>query len=135
MAESQIIVVEDEALIALAIQRQLLRWGYGVPAMIASGEEAVQKAGEIRPDLVLMDIRLQGKIDGIEAAGQIYARFGIPTVYLSALSDGATVLQAKSAHSFGYVSKPINEAQLRSAIETALREHEMEERGHDEGSR
>ncbi len=129
MAEAQIMIVEDEALVALGLQHELIGLGYGVPAVVASGEEAVRKAGELRLDLVLMDVRLRGEMDGIEAAEQIYARFGIPVVYLSALPDSVTRPQAGSAYSFGHVSKPISKAQLHSAIETALREHEMEKKG------
>ena len=128
MTEPQIMIVEDEALVALGIQHELIGLGYGVPAVVASGDEAVRKAGEMRLDLVLMDIRLRGEMDGIEAAGQIYARFGIPVVYLSALPESAARLPTGSAHSFGYVTKPVSKAQLRSAIETALHKHEMEKK-------
>jgi len=128
MTEAQIMIVEDEALVALGLQHELIGLGYGVPAVVASGEEAVRKAGELRLDLVLMDVRLWGEMDGIEAAEQIYARFGIPVVYLSALPD-SMIRQAGSAHTFGHVSKPISKAQLHSAIETALREHEVEKKG------
>ncbi|MCI0528677.1 MAG: response regulator, partial [Nitrospira sp.] len=91
MMKAQILVVEDNTIVAKDIQYSLKQLGYTVPTIAFSGEEAVQEAGEIRPDLVLMDIRLNGDMDGVEAARQIHERFDIPVIYLTAHSDGPTI--------------------------------------------
>jgi CheY-like chemotaxis protein len=84
MANAKILVVEDEAIVAKDLQYRLTKFGYTVPAIASSGEEAINKAVEISPDLVLMDIRLKGSMDGIEAAQEIYKRLDIPVIYLTA---------------------------------------------------
>lgn len=94
----QILIVEDEQLVADDLRETLEYLGYGVPALVASGEEAILMAGILRPDLVLMDIRLEGKIDGIEASFAIQSRFGLPVVYLTANADRATLERAKASH-------------------------------------
>src|SRR5437764_12001222 len=95
MTQARILVVEDESIVALDIQDSLESLGYDVPATVASGEEAIVQAGVLRPNLVLMDIQLQGRMDGVEAADQIRQRFGIPVVYLTANADHPTVQGAK----------------------------------------
>jgi len=92
---ARILVVEDEGIVARDIEKSLLRLGYTVSAVAASGEDAVRLAGETLPELVLMDIRLAGAINGIEAAGQIRREFHIPVVYLTAYADPSTLQQAK----------------------------------------
>ena len=84
MSRAQILVVEDEKIVALEIVDRLKNIGYKVPESASTGEEAIQKASEVRPDLVLMDIKLKGDMDGIEAAEKIRSRYGIPVVYLTA---------------------------------------------------
>jgi PAS domain S-box-containing protein len=126
MAETQILVVEDEAIVAEAIRRKLLKRGYAVPSTASSAEEAIKKVEENKPDLVLMDIVLQGEMDGIEAAEQIRTRFNIPVVFLTAYSDDKTLLRAKITEPFGYIIKPFKERELSIAIEIALFKHEME---------
>jgi len=126
MAEMQILVVEDEAIVAEAIQKKLQKLGYTVPSTASSGEEAIKIVEKINPDLVLMDIVLQGDMDGIEAAEQIRTRFNIPVVYLTAYSDEKTLLRAKITEPFGYIIKPFKERELQVAIEMALYKHEME---------
>ena len=96
MAKTKIMVVEDEAIVALDIQSKLESKGYEVPAVVSTGEDAVQKAGETRPDMVLMDIQLEGEMDGVEAAAQIRSNFEIPVVYLTAFSDEKTLQRAKT---------------------------------------
>lgn len=91
MANIQILVVEDETIIAKDIQNMLKSLGYGVPAIVSSREEALKKVSEMRPDLVLMDIVLEGVMDGVEAAQQIRYHFDIPVVYLTAYSDDETL--------------------------------------------
>ena len=80
MAKARILVVEDEGIVAMDVRNRLNDLGYAVPGVVSSGEEAFKKAGEAHPDLVLMDIRLKGDMDGIEAAEQIRARFDVPVV-------------------------------------------------------
>ncbi len=125
---TRILVVEDEAIVAMDIQDMLKSRGYDAPATASSGEEAIKKVAEIKPDLVLMDIVLKGEMDGIEAAGQIRNRFNIPVVYLTAHADNETLQRAKITEPFGYMLKPLEERELYSTIEIALYKHMMEEK-------
>jgi PAS domain S-box-containing protein len=122
----QILIVEDEAIVATNIEVALKHHGYGVPAVASSGEEAIHHAAALRPDLVLMDIRLQGDMLGVEAATHIHDRFGIPVVYLTAYADTATLEQAKPSEPFGYLVKPFKVEDLYSTIEMALYKHELD---------
>jgi len=126
VAKTKIMVVEDEAIVALDIQSKLEGKGYEVPAVVSSGEEAVQKAGETHPDMVLMDIQLEGEMDGVEAATQIRSHFEIPVVYLTAFSDEKTLQRAKISEPFGYLLKPFEEKKLHTTIEIALYKHQIE---------
>ncbi len=138
MDGSKILVVEDERITAEDIKSGLESAGYQVPAMVSTGEEAVEKAGEFKPDLVLMDIKLKGKMDGIEAAGQIKLLYDIPVIYLTAYSDEYTVQRAKITEPSGYlikqetglVKKPFEESELHTAIEITLHRHKIE-KDHD----
>ncbi|MFZ3168275.1 MAG: response regulator [Candidatus Methanoperedens sp.] len=124
----QILIVEDEIIIAEGIQRKLKAMGYDVPEIVSSGEEAIKKIKENNPDLVLMDIVIQGKMDGIETAGQIHSLFDIPVVYLTAYADEKTLQRAKITEPFGYLIKPFKERELQITIEIALYKHEMEKK-------
>ncbi len=126
MASFKILVVEDESIVAMDIKHRLESMGYVVPAITSSGEEAVEKAAETNPDLVLMDIVLKGEMDGIDAAQQIKDNLDIPVVYLTAYSDERTLKRAKITGPFGYIIKPFEDRELHSAIEVALYKHEME---------
>ena len=126
MAQTRILVVEDEIIVVMELQERLESLGYAVAAVAASGEEAIQKAAEMQPDLVLMDIRLQGEMSGIEAAEAVQAQFDIPVVYLTAFSDENTLQQAKATEPFGYLLKPFQARQLYSTIEMALCKHRYE---------
>jgi two-component system cell cycle sensor histidine kinase/response regulator CckA len=128
MAKPGILIVEDERIIAMDIKHSLLNLGYDVVGMAASGEDAIVKAGEACPDLILMDIMLQGKLDGIEAAEQIRQRYNIPMVYLTAYANDTILARAKITEPFGYVLKPFRETELHSNIEIALYRHEMEKK-------
>ncbi len=123
---AQILVVEDEIIVADDIKRSLQNLGYYVPSVVSEGEAAIKKAEENNPDLVLMDIMLKGKMDGIETAGQIRARFNIPVVYLTAYSDKKILERAKITEPFGYIIKPFKERELQINIEIALYKHSME---------
>jgi PAS domain S-box-containing protein len=125
-ANATILVVEDERIIAMDLQNRLKRLGYAVPTVVSRGEDAISKAAEINPDLVLMDIVLQGALDGIEAAGQIHARLHIPVVYLTAYADEKTLQRAKITEPYGYLLKPFEERDLHTTIEIVLYKHKME---------
>ncbi|MBI3987281.1 MAG: response regulator [Lentisphaerae bacterium] len=124
--KASILVVEDESIVAKDIQSSLQTLGYRVPAIVSTGEDAVNKAGALRPDLVLMDIMLKGDMDGIEAAAEIRKRYKIPAVYLTAYTDENTLRRAKVSEAFGYLLKPFEDRELRITIEMALYKHKME---------
>jgi two-component system, cell cycle sensor histidine kinase and response regulator CckA len=128
MSTAQILVVEDERIVARALQCELENFGYQVSGIASSAQEAVQKAVDDRPDLVLMDIHLKGEEDGIEAARKIHSRCRIPVVYLSAFSDAATVARASDTEAFGYLLKPYEERELQTTIEMTLAKHRAEQR-------
>ena len=127
MTKAEILVVEDEGIVALNVQSSLESLGYDVPVVVASGEEAIKEAEKARPDLVLMDIMLEGEWDGVEAAEQIRQRFNIPVIYLTAYADENTLQRAKIAEPFGYLLKPFEERELHTTIEIALYKHKAEE--------
>lgn len=122
--QKKILVVEDETIMARDLQSKLESLGYSVSAVIPSGEEAVEKTGELMPDLVLMDIALEGDMDGIEAADLIKNRFNIPVIYLTAYADDDILERAKITEPFGYMIKPFGERGLHSTIEMAIYKHE-----------
>ena len=127
MSNVQILIVEDDGTIASDLQNRLKGLGYFVPSIVSFGEEAIQKTKEINPDLVVMDIMLDGEMDGIEAADQIRTRFNIPVVYLTAYADDNLLERAKLTEPFGYIIKPFGDRELHSAIEIALYNHKAEE--------
>jgi len=126
MATSRVMIVEDESILALYIKNSLENLGYTVVTLVDNGEEAIQKASELQPDLVLMDIRIRGDMDGIDTAEYIYEQFDIPVVYLTAHADENTLQRAKLTKPYGYVLKPFEEEELRPAIEIALHRHKLE---------
>lgn len=128
MSRARILIVEDEGIIARDIQATLEKLGYVVPDVAAAGEEALEKAAELKPDLVLMDIVLWGGMDGIEAAARIREHLRIPVIYLTAHSDHATLQRAKLTGPHGYLVKPLVERELRIGVEMALHKHAMERR-------
>src|SRR6187551_216072 len=131
----RILVVEDQRLIAADIENTLKKLGYVVVGSASSGEDAISKADEARPELVLMDVRLRGEMDGIQAAEIIRDRFNVPVVYLTAYADEETILRAKKTTPFGYLVKPFNERELRATIEIAFYTHQMERTLADERAR
>ncbi|HEY9692829.1 MAG TPA: ATP-binding protein [Oculatellaceae cyanobacterium] len=126
MPYTKLLVVEDEEIVAFDIESTLMALGYDVIAVVPSGEEAIQEAATNKPDLVLMDIRLKGSMDGIQA-GSIIKQFNIPVVYLTAHADTATLQRAKITTPFGYLVKPFEEIALQTTIEIALSRHQAEE--------
>ncbi len=124
MNKSKILVVEDEAVIALDIELQLMKLGYEPIGHATCGEQAIVLAGELRPDLVLMDIQLGSEMDGIAAAAAIRDQFALPVVFLTAFATDETLVRAKLAEPFGYILKPFSERDLRIVIEIALYKHD-----------
>lgn len=125
-ARARVLIVEDERLIALDIQKTLERQGYQVVAIVSRGDHAVHVAGETHPDVVLMDIRLKGDMDGIQAAREIRQRFDTPVVYLTAHTDENTLQRAVETGAFGYLLKPFEERELYSTIEVVCFKHRLE---------
>ncbi len=128
MVKESVLVVEDEGIVAMHIENVLNTLGYTVSGTVSSGEEAIEKVKNIRTDLVLMDIVLKGKMDGIEAADQIRNNFDIPVIFLTAYGDESTLHRAKITEPYGYLLKPFKERELHIAIEIALYKHAIEAR-------
>lgn len=126
MEKPAIFIVEDEAIVANDIKETLKSLGYEVPGIAKSGEIALEKVKELRPDLVLMDIHLATEMDGVETAGKIHALYGIPVIYLTAYADKSLLDRAKVTEPYGYVIKPYDERELHSVIEMALYKHRIE---------
>ena len=126
MPSIRILVVEDEAVVARDLQTRLTRLGYTVVDTTARGDSAIVLAEKHNPDLVLMDIRLQGEMDGIAAADVIHNRYHLPVVYLTAHADEVTIDRARVTEPFGYILKPFDERDLRTVIEMALYKHQAE---------
>ncbi|MCA9509415.1 MAG: response regulator, partial [Myxococcales bacterium] len=126
-----VLIVEDEGLVAHDLELSLRKLGYDVAGIAATADEALQEAASRRPDLVLMDIRLRGERDGIEAGAALRDAYGIPVVYLTAHADDATLDRAKRTEPAGYLVKPWNPLDLRSTLEVAMYRSEMETRLRD----
>ncbi len=125
MAQEKILIVDDEVVVAEDIRRQLRSLGYAVVGVVSSGSEAVHLAGAHRPDLILMDVKLKGPMDGIDAARTIHAQYGIPVIYLTAFSDEDTLERARQTLPLAYLIKPFVSSDLRAALELALLRHRV----------
>lgn len=128
MTRTKILVVEDEQLVADDLRETLEFLGFEVAALAATGEEAIDYVVSCQPDLVLMDIRLEGEMDGIEASETIQSTYKVPVVYLTANADRPTLERVKGTHPYGYILKPFNEATLSTTIDIALARHQAESR-------
>ena len=117
--------MEDEILIAEELRERLSRLGFFVIAVVDSAEEGVAIATSERPDVVLMDIRLKGAKDGVQAAEEIHGLVDVPVVYLTAHSDRLTVERAKRTHYDGFILKPFRAKELQSTIEIAIQRHAL----------
>ncbi len=127
MSNERILIVEDEIFVARDLQMNLEGMGFTVTAMVPSGDQAIQKIEEDRPDLIMMDIVLQGKMDGIETAEIINSKFHIPVVYLTAHGEISVFENAKRTNPFGYITKPFRNEELQKVIEVGLYRHRTEE--------
>lgn len=120
MGKFRILVAEDEAIVAMDLRQKLVKLGYCVPKVIRSGEEAIESAVSLDPDLLLMDIGLAGQMDGIEAATAIRERLGINVIFLTANSDQSTANRAYATNPLAYLLKPVELEQLQSAVADAF---------------
>jgi len=127
MDDVKILVVEDEGIIAKNIKNKLKSFGYTVPAIATTGEEAIRMAEITFPDLILMDVMLKGEMNGVEAAQHIQKRFSIPIIYLTAYSDDEILEKAKKTQPYGYIVKPFTSNDLHSNIEMALYKHKIDD--------
>ena len=122
----KILVVEDESIVGEDIRRSLDNLGYQVVDIVSSGEDALERAANLKPDLAIMDIVLRGKITGIQAAELLYTQYDIPVIYLTAYADETTLEKAKLTQPYGYLIKPFEDRELYSTIEMALYKHRIE---------
>jgi len=126
LQSANILIVEDETIVAWNIQEALERLGYQVQGRVASGTDALQLAAKTQPDLVLMDIEIEGDLNGIDTAERLYRSFQVPIVYLTAHSDDEILHQAAQTHSFGYLLKPFEPRELHGTIQIALQRHQQQ---------
>lgn len=126
MDKVQVLIVEDEAIVSMGLRYELESFGYSVPAEITSGEEAVDVALQLRPDLVLMDIGLSGEMDGIAAAALIRGQNKVPVIYLTAYADEATLERADLTEPYGYLVKPVDSGILHTVVDAAIHKHQNE---------
>jgi len=123
----KIMVVDDEAVIALRLQQMLTKMGYDVVDVSYSGEDALENARSLRPDLILMDIMIPENLNGITVAEIVKSELDIPVIFLTAFSEEKIINRAKQAEPYGYILKPFQDRELKAAIEIALYKKEMEE--------
>ena len=128
---ARILIVEDERITAEDLRETLTDLGYVVSASVSCGSDAITQAEENRPDLVLMDVRIQGDMDGTETARILRERFNLPVIYLTAHADHSTVLRAKGSEPLGFITKPFQEAGLHASIEIGLHKHREELKSRD----
>ncbi|MBD1825882.1 response regulator [Cyanobacteria bacterium FACHB-DQ100] len=126
MSTAKILIVEDESIIALDIQTSLQNAGYQVVSIATTAEEALSDITHLQPDLVLMDVRLSGEMDGVETAEKIRKNWQLPVVFLTAHADEPTLARAKNVQPFGYILKPFEDRELVTAVEIALSRHKAE---------
>lgn len=127
MTAPRILLVEDERIVALHSQQRLVKLGYDVVAIVSSGAMALEKIAELHPDVVLMDIHIEGDMDGIETAMKIPAELDIAVIYLTAYSEEATLARARASTPYGYLIKPYSERELHATIQMALERQQANE--------
>jgi two-component system, LytTR family, response regulator LytT len=124
LSKTGILIVEDESIVAKDIQQSLKKLGYEVLGICSTGEDAIVKAEQTKPSLVLMDIMLKGQMSGIDAADAIRQKLNIPIIFLTAYADSSTLSKAKVTEPYGYIIKPFKEIDLQTNIEISLYKHE-----------
>ncbi len=125
-SKKKLLIVENDSYIALHTKQKVENLGYNISGIVADGEAAIEKVDHDPPDLILMDIKLNGQIDGVEAAKQINTKHNIPIIYVTAFADKDLLERVKITGPYGYIIKPYKELELHTAIEIALYKHEME---------
>ncbi|MFM7822732.1 MAG: response regulator, partial [Bacteroidota bacterium] len=120
MSNTKILVIEDESIVAKDLQHTLIKLGYDVPVTASNAETAFMRLDEVNPDLVFLDVKLKGEIDGIQIAEKIRDHYEIPVIFLTSFVDKETLDRAKVTEPYGYLVKPFNEPDLRSTVEMAL---------------
>jgi two-component sensor histidine kinase/CheY-like chemotaxis protein len=126
MEQPQVMLVEDERIVAMNLRQQLLKLGYRVPAVAASGADALRQIEAFRPDVILMDIHIEGDMDGISTAAAIPGEYQIPVIYLTAYSEEATLALARTTKPYGYLIKPFSERELHATIQMTLERRNVE---------
>ncbi len=135
MSKVKILVVEDESIVAKDIQNTLIKLGYDVPATASNAVSAMEKVASTSPDLVFLDIKLKGDIDGIQIAEKIRENFNIPVIFLTSYVDKPTLDRAKVTEPYGYIVKPFHESDLQSTIEMALYKFQRDQETKDDKER
>ncbi|OQY29456.1 MAG: hypothetical protein B6244_03520 [Candidatus Cloacimonetes bacterium 4572_55] len=128
MNEITVLIVEDEVIVAANLKRRLENFGYRVCGIAPSGEAAIEKADQFRPDMIFMDIMLETDMDGVEAAEHIRRQFDIPVVFVTAFSDEQTLQRAKITEPYGYIIKPFNMKELQTIVEITVYKHDIEKK-------
>jgi signal transduction histidine kinase len=123
---ARILVVEDESIVAFNLQQRLSMLGYDVPAIAVSGQESIDLVSQMQPDLVLMDIHIQGDMDGIEVAAKLRETHAVPVIYLTAYSEDSTLDRARKTQPYGYLLKPFSERELHATIQMAFERQRLE---------
>ena len=123
MKTLSVLLVEDETIVAMDLEERISRMGYQPTGRALSGQQAIELTAQLRPDVVVMDIRLQGEMDGITAAGEIYHQFAAPVIFLTAHSEDETLARAKLVSPYSYLIKPIKDSDLKSAIEISYHKY------------
>jgi signal transduction histidine kinase len=126
MSPIKILIVEDEMIIAEDMADALMNLGYEITGVVGSGNKAIEQAATTHPDIVLMDINLQGELDGVEAADEIRVNQEIPVIFLTAYADQQTIERAKATEPFAYLLKPFQDRELKTTIEIAIQRHQAE---------
>ncbi|HRG46243.1 MAG TPA: response regulator [Leptospiraceae bacterium] len=128
MKKALVMIVEDEAIVGMDIKNNLTNYGYEVIGIPSSGKEAISLAIKAKPEIILMDIRLNGEMDGIETAKYLWKRLNVPIIYLTAHSEDKTLLEALKASPYGYLLKPFVPRELHASIQIALCRYEIEKK-------
>jgi CheY-like chemotaxis protein len=123
MSKAKILIIEDEIITAAALRNELKDLGYSVCSFTKSGEKAIKTTEQEKPDVVLMDIKLSGEMDGIETAREIHKRFGIPIIYMTGYPVSFLKGKAEIREPYEYLSKPVESLDMKKAIESALHKH------------